>query len=440
MPEPNKNEKRLDALLARLVEATITSEEFEELESLLDRNEDAQRRYLHYLGVHADMQEPGLPATAGTKSSSMARRWSSGALLAAAAVIGVLLVAIALLPKPDPKTPGLVDAPAPKPIARIVELNGSVSWTGDGGQLTHDLDVGDALGGGTLEAMAQNSWAEIEFLDGSRIRVSGPTALTLSEGNEGKLVRLRHGELSAEVRPQSAGKPFRLETSSAELEVVGTRFNVVANSSSTRVSVNEGLLQVRRLADGESREVPADHRVAVALERGTDFEVAPRRRHVESWASELPGDLRYGDWSADGDSGVLKAKPLLWTQDRQHPILLHVASLHPAASHFSPVRLTEKARLRIRGRLDRDHAVGFGLTTLYPEGGFAGKYSIYQEVSIDRDLGGVFDLTLPLAAFKPEKGCFPASPVGHELFDCWILTIEEDAGLEINRVELLKEQ
>ena len=440
MPDSRQNEKRLDGLLAKLVEATITSEEFEELESLLDGDEDAQRRYLHYLGLHADMQEPGMAVRDRMDDSSSGRRRFSMALLAAAAVIAGLVAAIALVPRPDPTAPGLVDAPALQPIARIVELNGSVSWTGDGGQRTHSPDVDGELGGGVLEAMAQNSWAEIEFLDGSRVRVSGPTVLTLSEGDDGKRVRLRHGELSAEVRPQVAGKPFRLETSSAEMEVIGTRFNVVADSSSTRVSVNEGMVRVRRLADGELREVPADHHVVAALERGTDFEVVPRRRHVESWASELPGDLRYGDWSADGDSGVLKAKPLLWTQDRQHPILLHVASLHPAASDFSPVRLTEKARLRIRGRLDRDHGVVFGLTTLYPEGGFAGKYSTFQEVTIDRDLGGVFDVTLPLAAFKPEKGCFPASPVGHELFDCWILTIEEDAGLEISRVELLKNQ
>jgi hypothetical protein len=50
----------------------------------------------------------------------------------------------------------------------------------------------------------------------------------------------------------------------------------------------------------------------------------------------------------------------------------------------------------------------------------------------------MFEVTLSLGAFQPEKECFPASPVGHELFDCWILTVEEDAGLEVSRVELIK--
>ena len=438
MPESGGNKKRLEALLARLVEETITSDELEELEALLDGNAEAQRRYLHYLGLHSDMQEPGLPATRVSESASPGGRWISVAALAAAAVVIILAVASTFLPRPDPGTPTVADAPAMKPIARIVEVSDSVSWTGDGGQLTYDLSAGVELGSGTLEAMAQNSWAEIEFVDGSNISVSGPTVLTLSDGDDGKLIRLRQGELSADVMPQLAERPFRLVTSSAEMEVLGTRFNVVADPSSTRVSVNEGLVRVRRLADGETQEVPADHRVVAALERGTDFKVVQRRRHIETWTSKLPEDLRYGDWRDNDESGVIKAKPLLWTKDRKHPILLHVAALHPAASDFSPVRVTEDARLRVRGRLERDHAVVFGMTTLHAEGGFAGKYSTRQEVVVDRNLRGVFEVTLPLASFKPEKGCFPKSLNGHELFDCWILTIKEDVGLEISRVELLE--
>jgi len=48
-------QKRLDELLARLVDETIDSAEMTELESLLEGNPGAQDRYLHYLGLHEDL-------------------------------------------------------------------------------------------------------------------------------------------------------------------------------------------------------------------------------------------------------------------------------------------------------------------------------------------------------------------------------------------------
>ena len=130
MPESNKDDKRLDALLAKLVETTISSEEFEELESLLDGNDDAQRRYLHYLGLHADMQEPGLPAAAGTGSASDAPRWVGRALLAVAAVIGLLAVAIVVQRKPEPKPSGLVDPCCSIKQYRAVKCRGDFNQLG----------------------------------------------------------------------------------------------------------------------------------------------------------------------------------------------------------------------------------------------------------------------------------------------------------------------
>ncbi len=50
--------KRLDELLARLVDEKIDSAETSELESLLEGNEEAQDRYLHYLGLHEDWHAP----------------------------------------------------------------------------------------------------------------------------------------------------------------------------------------------------------------------------------------------------------------------------------------------------------------------------------------------------------------------------------------------
>lgn len=437
MRESGKHGRRLEELLARLVDEVITPEEFEKLESLLDGDEEAQRRYLHYLGLHAEMEESGVDSVRQhLGAQGKAIHWSRLAI-PAAAVLVVFSIIVALWPDQRGAPQSQVEGSPRRIIGRITELNGHVLWTGDGGMLIQDLDVGDELGGGTLETIAQNSWIKIEFLDGSRIRVSGPTALTLSEAKDGKKVRLRKGFLSADIKPQIEGSRFRLDTTSAELEVLGTQFNVTADDSNTRVAVNEGSVRVRRLTDGQTKEVPADHHLSVDLNHKSNLEIVPRRQVIHSWSSELPTDLRYGHWDEGTEPGVLKAKPLLWKNDAKESLLLHVASLHPTDSHVSPIRLSGTSEIRVRGRLERKHPVVFGLTTMYPGGGFAGKFSTRQEILPDLDQSGFFEATLPLSFFRPEKQCFPASPEGHDVFDVWILTVREDVGLEVSQVEIL---
>ena len=54
---PEADHGQLDRLLTRVVDKTITGEEFAALETLLDGDAGAQERYMHYLGLHADLQE-----------------------------------------------------------------------------------------------------------------------------------------------------------------------------------------------------------------------------------------------------------------------------------------------------------------------------------------------------------------------------------------------
>ena len=54
---PEADHGKLDRLLSRLVDKTITGEEFAALETLLNCDAGAQERYMHYLGLHADLQD-----------------------------------------------------------------------------------------------------------------------------------------------------------------------------------------------------------------------------------------------------------------------------------------------------------------------------------------------------------------------------------------------
>jgi ferric-dicitrate binding protein FerR (iron transport regulator) len=447
MPESVEENRKLDALLARLVEESITAAEFAELEAVLEGNAKAQERYLHYLGLHMDLQDAGALLVVDSNRVSSGRRWSSGTVLGFAAMAAALVGAIFLLVRSEPGSQvpvqAQIKAQVASPIARIAELNGSVAWTGDGGQVNYNLDVGDAIKGGTLETLATNSWAEIVFLDGSSAWISGPAVLTLSEGEEGKLIRLRRGDLSLDVSPQPIGKPLRLVTPTAEAEVLGTQFNVTADSASTRLTVNEGLVRVKRLADGRVQEVPANRFVVAALERETDFVATPRGDYAEVWQSEFPRDKRQGEWESGGgnEPGVLRAESHIFRGDhgeRENPILLHSVVVGPSAGHLPPILLTEGAHFRIVGRLTRSHAVKIGFGTHRVRGGFSGKFEASCKIEFSEESQGKFDIELALDEFPRMKSRFPESPVGHELVWLWIQTVKENVGLEVISVELLE--
>ena len=164
-------------------------------------------------------------------------------------------------------------------IVRIKGLNGALTWIGNGGQIVQGagstqtetrwsnvLSEGAELPGGTIEGMAPDSWFELEFHDGSTGMISGDSILTFSDRGQ-KELRLMRGRFSARVLPQPAGKPMLIHTPTAVLEVLGTQFDVEAESKSTMLLVREGKVQVRRVGDGKTVLVPAGHRVVVARDR-----------------------------------------------------------------------------------------------------------------------------------------------------------------------------
>ncbi|MEK6248674.1 MAG: FecR family protein, partial [Planctomycetales bacterium] len=360
--------------------------------------------------------------------SSRARfaKWSLAAVAA-----GVMLIAGIAISKStsDPKS-------EPE-IARITELNGSLQWTGGGGRIQRNLEVGRWLRGGTLESLATDSWGVLEFRDGSRVTISGQAVLTISE-DEQKELYLGQGRLSAEVTPQPAGKPMIIHTPTSKLEILGTQFNVDTESSSTVVTVKQGRVRVTRLADDSVVEVPADYQVVAAASRQADFNVTARPSSVTVWQSQLPAGIVYGKWQADSQG--LQASPLLWRnciKKEQVPLLLHLTALSDSRGEQSPVELRPGARFRIRGRMDSAKELLIGLTTQYLKGGFAGKHHAVRKAETFSQDGGNFELEVPVEEFTPEELEHPKSAVGLGLYDWWCLTVNEDAGLSIFSVELL---
>ena len=320
-------------------------------------------------------------------------------------------------------------------FARIVEVGGgSLRWTGDGGEVTDTLTKGLPLSGGTLESLSANSWAEIALEDGSRMSLFGQSAMTISQSDEGSIIRLREGSLSAEVTTVRERKPMRFLTPTAKAEVLGTQFTLRADSSSTRLIVYEGRVRATRLADGSTQDVPADHFVVAAADTAESFVVLPREHYVDFWKSALPYGIGHGEWhpGEEGTAGHLEAKPLLWKEYGKH-MVLDLASMSATGKDHPTALLDEGAHIRMVGRVADDCEVHFGLTTHRVGGGFAGKYIASRKLPGSENH---FALDLPITSFDRQYPCFPESLIGHEFVDWWALTINNEAGLEIISVEL----
>lgn len=319
--------------------------------------------------------------------------------------------------------------PRPAAIATISNMSGPALWTGDAGVM-QDLKAGMSLAGGTLEGTSPKSWVELKFNDGSVVTLSGDSMLTFSERGQKELF-LKHGGLSADVTPQK--KPMLIHTRSATLTVLGTRFEVETELASTALNVSEGKVGIRRISDGKSVEVAANHRVTAA----PDAEFKPVRLPgpVHSWETDMgrgPKGL-YGKWSPDKgeDGGRLWAIPYV-TEDKKTIFTTAVRVSHSR----TPVILKPHSTMRVRGKLKTRSRLFVGMTLRYPDGDFAGRF---QVIRAPRDFkpDENFDISVPLSDFKLDPSLLhlrsemPSSLEGLVIESLWCHTLYDQAWLGI---------
>lgn len=380
------------------------------------------------------------------------------------ALAAVLAVAIVLWPSATPETP----------IARIQSVHGEVQWAGDGGKLQNAWP-GQRIRGGTVETLSADAWAVVEFADGSAITVLGQSELMVTEDDERrKVLRLNGGVMSADVQPQPKGLPMLVRTPAAEIEVVGTQFNLDAESSRTTLAVSEGLVRLMRLTDGEVVDVPANHQAVASVEEDSGLQVTTRGPASSSWHSELAKDANHGKWvpdlwaladklkkavasgelnrkeavanykaaaELDDDAGMLYAMPWLRKQLKagSNTDVSYLAALSVTRGQSAPVVANSRSKFRIVGQAAASVAVTFGITTLGPDGSFAGKYFVARTIEVSKS-GGIFDVEIPLLDFQPlATKKVSQSPRDEELVDWWCITKNKKAKLAIRRVELLSE-
>jgi hypothetical protein len=346
--------------------------------------------------------------------------WASVAIAAAAC----LLLWVGLRPRVDPAQRG---------VAIISGANGALQWTGDGGRVTRGLGVGARLEGGTIEGLEPFSWAELRFEDGTKVSISGMTTLTYSDVGR-KVLDLRKGVITADVRPQPPGKPLTLRTSAALLEVLGTRFGVESGSAATMVDVRQGRVLVKRLSDGASETVGAHEQLIAAPDR--EFRPRPSPQSIDRWSShlELGPDRTLGRWESGQGGGVptLGATPYTTTPG----MTVQVACFIVARCDGPAVVIKPSTTIRFRGKVSSAQPLWFGLTLRHPDGEFAGRFQYRLPADAVRP-GLAFDVKLSLSDLKPDPSLpdtgerLPRGLHGLTVESAWCHSLDRQAGLQL---------
>ena len=432
-------------LIEAVLQETASDEQRRELQTRLLANKEERKVYLHYANLHSglcrqfafdgDEVSPAQPNQSDSVPTLILGRgkklgWLRIGSWAAAVAMVVIASLYCLWPR------------GVQPIARISGLSGALVWTGDRGHVQRELSVGSKLDGGTIEGVAPDSWFELEFNDGSTAMIAGTSMLTFSDFGQ-KELHLKRGNLSASVVPQPAGTPMLIHTRSAVLTVLGTRFEVEEELDSTTLHVSKGRVQIKRLSDGRTIEVPANHQV-VTFSNG-DMSAGPVPGVVHDWKSRLhlgPTDLS-GKWlPPTGDKPAsLKAIPFV---PRGNPTLtLHLVGLTVNRADKSPVVVQSGSRFVVRGRLLVAADLFLGIRVARPNGDFAGKFLARQPAE---KLGGEgdFEVVFNLDGFGLDpivwnrKDELPSKPDDLVVTSVWAFThTGGPSGLEVTDVELI---
>lgn len=313
------NPIELDRLLAHLVGGEATAEDIAALEKLLDGNADAQRRYVHYLDLHAELLSrsdvaDAIPSSVGTddNAASAIRHRLTKTLVMFAALAAVLLVALGLgIGRWMAQPPGdggfarnNVDESSTRPVINDLGVAVLTRVSNLVGKRSADLVAGKTIPPGVIQWDA--GLLQLEFYSGATVVVEGPAEIEILD--ESRVV-CRSGRLRAHVPEPARG--FAVLAPTFELVDLGTEFGMnVTDDGAAEVHVFDGTVE---LYDAKSNRDVATRRElnagnALTVDRdGTSKPIAVRDADfVTSTLLSQMADTRQQaqlrDWRAFRDS------------------------------------------------------------------------------------------------------------------------------------------
>lgn len=154
----------------------------------------------------------------------------------------------------------------------------------------------------------------ITLADGTRLRLNTDSAIDIRFNQDERLVILRRGEIQVETghTPEYAARPFIVATEHGRMRALGTRFVARRESGLTRISVQEGAVEIRPAAGAAVRVLQAGQKTSFSADR-VDAPVAGGR-HADAWTRGIlyASDMPLGEFAAElarYQRGLLRCDP-----------------------------------------------------------------------------------------------------------------------------------
>ena len=332
------------------------------------------------------------------------------------------------------------------PVLTLVDSSGTVVWN-HGGEMRVNVRDGEKLAAGTLETLGETASAQLQFADGTIISLTGESELAFSEEGQ-KLLVLRKGSLSAQVKPQPRGHPMIVRTPSAEAEIVGTTFNLSARPDDTLLKVNEGLVKLKRLADGTSIDVPAQSSAVASLNSSLKLDPAVTPEPLTRWRFDfntaVPPQIWRGIWHDTSEGGRMVASPYVAQKSKDGEVVTHFG-VSIRTGYLNPplaLAVAEQSVIRYRLKQDAPAPLQLMLITNKPTGGFGGNFECkIGSAELRPDADGWCELQIPISRFKPVdrrphvRARHP-TPVGNIVASFLLSSFKRDTGLTVAHFEL----
>ena len=292
--------ERLQALVHGQIEKRLSAGEWQELNALLERDEEARRVYLDlmhdhaslywtHIGAEASAGERDFESDAGEIVALSTSRFRFGMAAAAVVSFGILGAAWMWFFAGGSNS-------GTAHFATMVRTD-AARWE-SAGQPTAD---GSRLGAGRFKLT--EGLATLAFDSGAEVILEGPAEIELVDAMNSILIG---GTVVAEI-PESAWG-FTIETPTANVIDHGTRFavNVDPGSGETQTEVFEGLVEVALPDGGKSVRLETGQRNRVA---GRELGGADQSQNEGTWArsagdeSVLPGQRVITTAEGNGEDG-----------------------------------------------------------------------------------------------------------------------------------------
>lgn len=324
-------------------------------------------------------------------------------------------------------------------LLEVTQVNGAVAWTDADGTRRAALVPGMELPSGTLELETSTASAQVRFTDGTLVSLNGQAEATFSE-ERGKRVRLRRGAFSAEVKPQRKEEPMRVFTPAAEIVVVGTAFSLDARADETSLDVAQGVVTMRRLADGREASVGRKERLVATLDPHSAMIPQAQVRPTTTWRMRFatrPAHVE-GTWIAPGPrlpGGALAARPFVAGKHDDGRVIVHHGVLVREEPGIASLTATSEVRMKVRTAQDSGLQLIVG--TRKPGGDFGGNFE-FNQLTCSRsgdDEWSEFRIPLnQLRSIPPEYAITAEDLIADFII---VTSFTKSAGLEVSELSIV---